>query len=289
MFVTEFVEKNFDDYTRKARLAPALLLSLPLVLIAVVLFPDSILNWGGILGLIVWFGVLRFVAQIARDSGNAIQESLYASWGGEPSTDCLRHRTSTNKIELAILHSKLHDLTKQIIPDEIGEMADKNKADQIYKACTSFLRANTRDRSKFPLLHEENCNYGFRRNLLGMKTVGIITSFISILCMSIKCIYAIDFFKLFKDCQVNNSMQNGISLGLDNISKIFGISQKCQKENLLQTLMSLEYSNIPPLTFICLTIDILLFIGFLYISYDWVKITAYAYANSLIESCKNLP
>lgn len=33
--IIEFIEKNFDDYNRKARLTPALFVSLPIALIAI--------------------------------------------------------------------------------------------------------------------------------------------------------------------------------------------------------------------------------------------------------------
>jgi len=38
------------------------------------------------------------------------------------------------------------------------------------------LRDRTRDKGRFPLVFEENCNYGYRRNLWGMKPLGVLGS-----------------------------------------------------------------------------------------------------------------
>ena len=43
----------------------------------------------------------------------------------------------------------------------------------------NILKEKTRDRKKFPLVFEELCNYGFRRNLWGMRPLGIATSAIA--------------------------------------------------------------------------------------------------------------
>lgn len=45
----------------------------------------------------------------------------------------------------------------------------------------NWLISQTRDTSKFPLIAEENINFGFAYNLLGLKPYGIIISLICIL------------------------------------------------------------------------------------------------------------
>jgi len=43
------------------------------------------------------------------------------------------------------------------------------------------LRALTRDQSRFPLLFEEDCNYGFRRNVWGMRPWGILMAVLGLI------------------------------------------------------------------------------------------------------------
>jgi len=47
------------------------------------------------------------------------------------------------------------------------ERSEPESADHVYDSSTAFLLEKTRDKKAFPLIFEENCNYGFRRNLWG--------------------------------------------------------------------------------------------------------------------------
>ncbi|MBD2598193.1 hypothetical protein H6G74_28280 [Nostoc spongiaeforme FACHB-130] len=259
----DFIEKNFDDYNRKARLTPALFAGMPIALIALTLFPDKVWSWGGVISLLAWFGVLRLLAQLARDMGKAKEDELYTAWGGKPTTCLLRHRNAQNKVELARWHSKLHDLTGQPLPSQSEELADPHLADQAYDTCVRFLIAKTRDHSKFSLLYEENCNYGFRRNLLGVRPLGIITSSFGALFLGTQCAFSIGLFGIFTEWQAGRPI----------------LIQK-----------SLHFSNCPPMTLVYLSIDLILLIAWLlWINSSWVKSAADVYAARLFESCENLP
>lgn len=261
--VIDFIEKNFDDYNRKARLAPALLVSLPIALTVIAFFPDNVWSWGGVVSLLAWFGILKLLAQLARDMGKAKEEELYNAWDGKPTTYFLRHRTTPNKVNLAHQHSKLHELTGQSMPNESEELANPDLADQIYDTCTQFLLAKTRDHNKFFLIYEENCNYGFRRNLLGMKPLGIVTSSIGVIFIGVQCTSKIGLFNMFTNWRI---------------------------DSLTQTGMNLQFSSCPPLSLVCLLVSFFLLITWLiWINSSWVKGAADAYAIRLLESCENLP
>jgi len=117
------------------------------------------------------------MAQMARDPGKKKEPALFQSWDGKPTTRLLRHRDAPNKVLLRRRHEKLQSLVPGIqIPTAEQEHANPRGADEIYDACTAFLLERTRKTDEFPLVFEENCNYGFRRNLWGMKPLGIATS-----------------------------------------------------------------------------------------------------------------
>jgi hypothetical protein len=262
MVVIDFIEKNFDDYNRQARLAPALLVSLPIVLCLVSLFPDKILSLAGLTGLVPWFGILGILAQIARNNGKATEEGLYKEWGGKPTTFLLRHSSSQNEIQLARWHKNLHQLTGEIIPNKSEELLNPSRADNIYDACVKVLIEKTRDRSKFPLIYEGIRSYGFLRNLFGMKFAGIIGSFLGVICIGIQCIFIVDLSSTTRGQYGND---------------------------LMQVFMSLKYSNIPPQTLTCLLINIFLLITWLlWVNSNAVKNAADAYAARLLGSSENL-
>ena len=60
-------------------------------------------------------------------------------------------------------------------------VADPDAADKVYESCIHFLRERTRDYGQFPLVLDENMNYGFRRNLWGWKPLGIASCAIGLL------------------------------------------------------------------------------------------------------------
>ncbi len=51
-----------------------------------------------------------------------------------------------------------------------------------------MLLQRTRDREKFRLVFRENVNYGFRRNLWGMKSAGIATAIVGLVAGMAKAI-----------------------------------------------------------------------------------------------------
>jgi len=181
--VQKWFEHNLDTYTRRARLSAALVVVLPLALSTLMFFPNEFTLLGVIVSLLVCCGGTALLAQVGRDMGKGKEENLFTSWdGGKPTTRILRHRTAPNLMVLAQRHKKLQELLPDLsIPTEADEAANPKKADEAYEVCIALLRGKTRDKKKFPLVFEENCNYGFRRNLWGMKPIGVAISVLGFL------------------------------------------------------------------------------------------------------------
>jgi len=175
-----------NPYVRRARLQPAMLVALPLGLATLAISPGGVVGWGTVWSLFVFCGGTALMAQMARDMGKQKEPGLYESWGGKPTTRLLRHRNTPNTALLSRRHRKLQSLMPGIqIPTAADELADSRAADDIYDSCTAFLLEKTRKKEKFPLVFEENCNYGFRRNLWGMKPIGITTSLIGTVAVAV--------------------------------------------------------------------------------------------------------
>jgi len=166
-----------NPYVRRARLQPAMIVALPIALATLAWKPTGIAGWSVFWSLFVWCGGTALLAQVARDRGKRKEPDLYRSWGGKPTTRFLRHRDAPNKTVLGRRHQKLQRIVTGIqIPTIEEERENPVKADDAYDACTAFLLEKTRDKKRFSLVFEENCNYGFRRNLWGLKPLGITTS-----------------------------------------------------------------------------------------------------------------
>jgi len=162
-----------DEYTWRARLVPALLVSLPLGLVALAWFPGSA-PWEVLWSVLVAAGGTLLMSQLARDWGKRKEGALFDRFGGRPTEMMLSHAHATNKAIVLARHRKLKKQFPHLrIPTELEEARNPHEAFKAYEACTEALIAKTRDRGRFPLVFEENCNFGFRRNLWGMKAVAL--------------------------------------------------------------------------------------------------------------------
>lgn len=176
--------KITDPYTRIARLYPALICLLPLVVCLYALFPEQFVKWKALVGVLVSMGALSLLAQLARDRGKKLEAGLFDDWGGMPSVAILRY--SNNVVEnltKARCHNKLAELTGISAPTQEMEQQTPSEADKIYLAWSNYIRANTRDTNKFGLLFKENINYGFRRNVLGLKPICISFGLLSFIIL----------------------------------------------------------------------------------------------------------
>lgn len=168
------VFKLFDAYTLRARLFPAIVAAAP-ALAALAL----LISWKsfGLSNLIATLGILVLlfaIADFSRSRGRAIEGKLYAGHGGMPSITMFRRNDAT-------LDAGSKDRYREFLAGKLGtaaptvqeENADQGAADAFYAQCGNWLRQNTRDTKKFPILFSENVTYGFRRNLLGVKMLAL--------------------------------------------------------------------------------------------------------------------
>ena len=164
-----------DTYDLRVRLSPALLVALPPALSLVPVLDGLSLLWAGVAPVLVTCGGTYLLAQLARDAGKRIEPELYRSWGGTPTTQLLRHRGPAPQVAVAHRHAHLRRVLPQLpLPTPDQEAADPEAADHAYETAVLALRERTRNRQQHTLVFEENCSYGFRRNLLGLRAYGIV-------------------------------------------------------------------------------------------------------------------
>jgi len=231
---------EFNTYSLKARVYPSVIVLFPCFILAIVYVTNVELYYHYFTSF-ACLGVFSFVlAQIGRDNGKKKENGLFKYWGGKPTSMILRH--SNDHLDI---HTKkrFHAILEQTIPNiEIPtheeEKEDLKAADVIYDSCTKFLISRTRDASKYSLLFKENVNYGFRRNLWGMKTWAI---WIIAICLLIHSYMITQYFTSIETINTKDWM-----------------------------LLSLFV--------------LFLFFWLLIVNREWVKTTAFAYAERLYET-----
>jgi len=176
----------FDAYSLKARIYPALLAMLPLILAVITIFPAVIsinLSKSIILTLLL-LGLLYLMSNLARFRGKLAEPKLLERWGGWPSTILLRHRDATidsytKARYISVLAGMCPDL---IFPNPNEESAGFEAADNIYRSATKRL-IEARRGAEYKMLHDENIQYGFRRNAFGLKPVAVALALFSALAI----------------------------------------------------------------------------------------------------------
>ena len=162
-----------DPYTFRARIQPALVVVLPLGILMFALLPGVPFFVTAFFGLLGAAGGTAIMAQVGRELGRRKEPNLWESWGGAPTTRLLRHRRLPGDLTLVPgLRQQVEQWVDYPLPTEHEEEACPAWADAKYEEIVTSLREATRDTARFPLVFAENANYGFRRNLWGLKPIG---------------------------------------------------------------------------------------------------------------------
>lgn len=163
-----------DEYTFKAHVCPAVLISALPGIAVVFLLPE--LDWKTVgLPPTIMFALASAAAAFSRDQGKRREPQLFEEWGGKPTTVMLRYRSGTfPERQLAHLHKFLAKMTHNATPTAKREETDPAAADIVYESLTRYLREETRDKKAFPFVFRELTHYGFMRNLWGLRRTAII-------------------------------------------------------------------------------------------------------------------
>lgn len=177
-----------DRYTLGARVFPVGVVAAPLFLATSAWFPIS--QWPEkLLGGSAVLAIAAFaLAQLARERGKAIEGPLWDLWGGPPSVRMLRHRDNAfDAGTKARMHRRLIDLgVVDHIPSVQEEAHDPQGADKIYRTCSEWLRRKAlelKSKSPFDVVHAENILYGYCRNLLGIRGIGLAIASVSVVAI----------------------------------------------------------------------------------------------------------
>lgn len=172
-----------DAYNRKARFAPAILATLPgvLFLIATAVKPTTESSPGAVV-----LGALTIlICTLVRDRGRRIEPGLWRTWGGPPTSVRLRWGSPYTEATTLSLHERVSAATGIALPDADNQASMPGEAEHLYEQAVLVLRERTRDPATFPLVAAENAEYGFRRNLLGLRPFALAGTAITVMASGV--------------------------------------------------------------------------------------------------------
>ena len=164
------IEKFLDRYELKARIAPGVILVLPLLVDTFYLAP-MLSSWpifaaSGICSLALVYGM----SHVVREHGKAIEQNLWVQWGGPPSTRFMRHRDSTfgTDLKLSIQHALVNRFSVRF-PTSDEETKYPDQADRTIVDAFRQVRQYLRQHDPDGLWFKHDIEYGYCRNLLGCR------------------------------------------------------------------------------------------------------------------------
>lgn len=160
-----------DRYERKTRLLPGLLLAaVPALTAGAVLQEFTEWYTAASLAVGVEFMVAIVLGQFARARGRRIEEILWKSWGGPPSTRWLRPWDQTCSDQQKMKwRGAIKRLTGLSLSASVPEGGSQEDVDRLNTDATRQLRYVLRDNPEATILATHNEDYGFARNLCGVR------------------------------------------------------------------------------------------------------------------------
>ena len=122
-------------------------------------------------------GGLFLMTNICREMGKRLEDKLYRDWGGKPTTQLLRHRDGIiDSVTKRRYHAFLAAKINSTFPDAEQEKRRSGQSRRSIPVRSALASGShpARDGKKFDLLFRDNVTYGFRRNALGARPLGIV-------------------------------------------------------------------------------------------------------------------
>lgn len=170
MFNIKELFTNFGAYNLRARISVGIILLAPWLLELYLLIPE-INNISSTLVVgIITYGLCNIIIVYCRVPGVKAMKKCFPKL--LPAQEALL--PSNHYIDPVTKH-RYYQFFSDHIPEFKVSSSDSEMTPYVCSAVT-WLISQTRDYSKFSLIAEENINFGFAYNLLGLKPYGLILS-----------------------------------------------------------------------------------------------------------------
>lgn len=174
----------FDDYEIRARILPAIIVFLPIMIPIFLIIHSEMSSISSFLfsGLVL-AAILYPLSFIIRISGSNFEKELWNQWDGPPSTRILRWRDKTLTVTLK---TQLHEAVRSHCGITLSSIEEEQnnpyEADEKIRDAFTQVKHFVYYNDPNGIWKKFNAEYGFNRNLLGNKhlwislsTVGVIT------------------------------------------------------------------------------------------------------------------
>jgi len=173
---------NFDRYDRNARLQPALLVLLPAFLMIGIWYPAARTGSGWVASVLVACGATFMLAQATRRRGRAVEQAWGDRIGRRHSARLLSFEDHTLSLSYKERIADWISRHGPGLPTHEEERLNPRSAEDRRLTAVKWLLEATRADAAGSMLLAENVSYGFWRNMLGLRPIGITVGVASIVC-----------------------------------------------------------------------------------------------------------
>ena len=177
-----------DRYEIKTRVLPGLIVGFP-VSFGVLAFANipAITKEGLAISSLLFAALIFWIAHLARHAGTIFEKALVRAWGGLPTTRWLRPNDDSRSPEQKAIWTKALASLSGIelgnaITGRSNEDIDKLILDAVLSARGKLRKSRTQE-AKF--LQKTNEEYGFARNLGGMKWAAVTSGILGLVLASV--------------------------------------------------------------------------------------------------------
>ena len=178
------LEKHPDTYSFYARTAPSLILIFPIICVLGNFINITSLFSIPSVAITVFILITLFPIQgFVRNKGKQKEAFLFKQWGGSATVRYISGQSGANPHRLKSLDAKI----KQLFPEIDLQKIRTKSTEETQEHCehvSDLLRIKLRESSNIPLLTIENMQYGFNRNCLAIKYIGLAITFICLVFIS---------------------------------------------------------------------------------------------------------
>jgi hypothetical protein len=178
-----------DAYRIRARVYPSLLLASPVMSLLIAIGFSSMTL--GVLSCGATAVLAVVLSEQVADMGRDLEERLFSSWDGRPTSQQLRLTDTTDLAATNARRAAVETATGAPLPTLANEHQNLEEAMRGYDRAIDQVRAWLREDDANKILADVTASYGFRRNCLAVRTYGRVAAAIGTVLATILWLAAI--------------------------------------------------------------------------------------------------
>ncbi len=170
----------FDSYNIRARISVVLFFIIPFFVDWLIIFSSKFTVTENLFAVALLVIIFQSILNLSRPKDKCFRENYVTA------AKLLNVKSQLSDITRMRYYRKLATFEPEFLDFSCQKSEWNNKiTDDLCESAVVWLRSKTRDKNTFYLIHEENTNYGYYRNMFNLKKAGIILNCVAVFALVI--------------------------------------------------------------------------------------------------------